>query len=337
MTKDTGSSAGSRGAESFAILGVSFRRSRLSLSVWASAPPQRRRRGAAPRVNTAESVAGEHNAPAGLSRARSGHVVSRDGTAIAYDRVGQGTPVILIVGALCSRTLGPAVKLAPMLAERLGVLTYDRRGRGDSGESGPYAIEREIEDLEALIEEVGGSACVFGHSSGAVLALNAAAHGLSISKLALYEAPLIVDHSRPSTESDWAQIEALVAEGRRGDAVKVFLKSVGFPPFAIALMRWLPVWAKITAAAHTLPHDGAIVRDLQRGEPLPAGAWANVTAPALAIVGGKSPTWMQSGTRALATALPHVQHRTLEGQTHDVSAKALAPVLSEFFGGGSLR
>jgi pimeloyl-ACP methyl ester carboxylesterase len=267
-----------------------------------------------------------------VRRARSGQVVSRDGTIIAYDKVGHGPPVILIVGALCSRTLGPAVKLAPLLAQHFTVFTYYRRGRGDSSDNSPYEVEREIEDLEALIKEAGGSACVFGHSSGAVLALKAAAHGLSIYKIALYEAPFIVDRSRPSTENDWAQIEAAAAEGRRGDAVKLFLKSVGVPAFVVALMRWLPVWSKVTAVAHTLPHDGAIVRVFQRGEPLPASAWANVTVPALAIAGAKSPAWLQTGTRALATVLSHARYHTLEGQTHDVSAKALAPVLKEFFG-----
>jgi pimeloyl-ACP methyl ester carboxylesterase len=220
-----------------------------------------------------------------------------------------------------------------MLAERFTVFTYDRRGRGESGETAPYSVTREIEDLEALINEAGGSASVFGHSSGAVLALRAAAHGLPIKKLALYEAPFIVDRSRPSTENDWAQIDAFVAEGRRGDALKIFLKSVGVPAFAIALMRWLPVWGKVTAVARSLPHDGAIVREFQQGEPLPATAWANVTIPTLAIDGGKSPTWMRNGTRALATSLSNAQYRTLEGQAHDVRAKALAPVLEEFFDG----
>jgi hypothetical protein len=166
-----------------------------------------------------------------------------------------------------------------------------------------------------------------------VLALNAAEHGLSIPKLALYEAPLILDRGRPSTENDWAQIDACVANGRHGDAVKVFMKSVGLPAFAIALMRWLPVWPKIRSVAHTLPYDGALVRAYQRGVPLPAGVWANVTAPTLAITGGKSPAWMQNGTRALASVLSNAKARTLEGQTHDVSAKALAPVLTEFFRG----
>jgi len=283
-------------------------------------------------MNTVEIAASEPDAPARPTRARSGQVVSRDGTVIAYDQVGRGPPVILVVGALCTRTLGPSVKLAPRLAAHFTVFAYDRRGRGDSGRSSAYEVEREIEDLEALIREAGGSACVFGHSSGAVLALNAAERGLPISKLALYEAPFIVDRSRASTDSDWAQIDAFVAEGRRGDAVKVFLRSVGLPAFAVALMRWLPVWPKLTAVAHTLPHDGALLRGLQRGEPLPAGAWAHVTVPALALAGAKSPAWMHRGTRALARALSHAEYRTLEGQTHDVDAKALAPVLHEFFG-----
>lgn len=272
-----------------------------------------------------------HTPPTILPGTRSGQVVSRDGTIIAYDRVGSGPPVILVVGALCSRALGPSVKLAPLLADQLTVLTYDRRGRGGSGENGPYEVTREIEDLEALINEAGGSAFVFGHSSGAVLALSAAAQGLPIKRLALYEPPLIVDRSRPSTENDWAQIAALLAEDRRGDAVKVFLRCVGVPAFAIALMRWLPVWAKVTAVAHTLPHDGAIVHGLQGGQPLSAARWANVTIPTLVIDGGKSPAWMRNGTRALATALSNAQYRTLEGQTHDVAAKVLAPVLKQFF------
>jgi pimeloyl-ACP methyl ester carboxylesterase len=286
-------------------------------------------------MSHAESLTGQHNVATRLRRARSGRVVSKDGTVIAYDEVGQGPPVILIVGALCSRALGPSVKLAPLLAEHFTVFSYDRRGRGDSADSAPYAVEREIEDLQALIETAGGSACVFGHSSGAVLALNAAQHGLSIAKLALYEAPLIVDGSRASTENDWAQIEAAIAEGRRDDAVKGFLKCVGMPGFAIALMRWLPVWTKVTAVAHTLPYDGALVREFQRGVPLPASVWGKVRAPALAIAGGKSPAWMQAGMRALAGVLSHAEQCILQGQTHDVSAQVLAPVLRAFFGGAT--
>jgi pimeloyl-ACP methyl ester carboxylesterase len=262
---------------------------------------------------------------------RSGKITSQDGSLIAYDRIGRGPPVIVIVGALCSRTLGPGVKLAPILAQQFSVFTYDRRGRGSSSENGPYAVEREIEDLASLIEEAGGPSYVFGHSSGAVLALDAVARGLPIEKVALYEAPLVLDRSRPSLEPAWTQIDAAIAEGRRDDALKLFLRSVGLPGFAIALMRWLPVWKQISAVAHTLPYDGAIVREFQRALPLPAGTWCDVTIPALAIGGGKSPAWMQNGMRTLASALPQAQHRTLAGQTHDPNAKLLAAVLSEFF------
>jgi pimeloyl-ACP methyl ester carboxylesterase len=276
-----------------------------------------------------------HPSPAIPARrqSRSGHVVSGDGTHIAFDRVGDGPPVILVVGALCSRKLGPGVKLAPALAEQFTVFTYDRRGRGDSGDGGRYAVEREIEDLEALIREAGGSAFVFGHSSGAVLALEAAAHGLPIERLALYEAPLIVDRSRATTENDWEQVDGAIAQGRRGDAVRAFLRCVGVPAFGIAIMRCLPVWAKLTAVAHTLPYDGAIVRELQRGEPLSRSRWSSVRVPALAIHGRKSPVWMEGATRALSGALAKGELRSLEGQNHDVSARALAPVLNAFFGG----
>jgi pimeloyl-ACP methyl ester carboxylesterase len=284
-------------------------------------------------MNATEIAPSKPNAATRSARAQSGQVVSRDGTVIAYDRMGSGPPVILVVGALCSRTLGPGVKLAPALAANFTVFTYDRRGRGDSGDTTTYEVEREVEDLEALMKEAGGPACVFGHSSGAVLALNAAEHGLPIEKLALYEPPLIIDGGRPSTESDWTQIEAFIAAGRRAEAVRVFLKSVGVPAFAMALMRWLPVWSKINAVAHTLLRDGALVRGLQRGEALPRGAWAHVTVPVLAIAGTRSAGWMHSGARALAKVLPRAEYRALEGQNHDVDAKALAPLLDEFFGG----
>jgi pimeloyl-ACP methyl ester carboxylesterase len=264
---------------------------------------------------------------------RSGDVVSSDGTHIAFDRVGRGPPVILVVGALCSRTLGPGAKLAAALAAQFTVFTYDRRGRGESGDSGRYAVEREVEDLEALIREAGGSAFVYGHSSGAVLALEAASRGLPIERLALYEAPLVVDRSRATTESDWARIDAAIAQGRRGDAVKAFLRCVGMPPLGIAVMRCLPVWARVTAVAHTLPYDGAIVRELQRGEPLSRSRWSSVRVPALAIHGRKSPLWLQGATRALAGALAKGEYLSLEGQAHDVSARAIAPVLGPFFGG----
>jgi pimeloyl-ACP methyl ester carboxylesterase len=258
-------------------------------------------------------------------------VVSKDGTAIAFDRTGHGSPVILVDGALCHRGMGPSGPLAKLLASHFTVFTYDRRGRGDSGNTPPYAVERELEDIEALVSEAGGTAYLWGVSSGAVLALEAANHLTGIKKVAVYEAPFIVDDSRPTTEGDWVQINEAVAAGRRDDAVKLFMKSVGVPAFVRALLRLTPVWSKLRAVAHTLPYDGAMVRNNQRGKPLPMGGWASVTVPTLVMDGGRSPAWMRDANRSLASVLPNAQYRTLEGQTHMVKAKAHAPTLAKFF------
>jgi hypothetical protein len=156
---------------------------------------------------------------------------------------------------------------------------------------------------------------------------------IGVTKLALYEPPFIVDASRPSTENDWPRIVDAVAEGRRGDAVKSFLKSVGVPAVVVSLMPLMPAWSKLKAVAHTLPYDGAIVQENQKGRPLPSGRWASVSIPTLVMDGGKSPQWMRHATRALANILPNAKYRTLEGQTHIVKPKAHAPVLVEFFKG----
>jgi pimeloyl-ACP methyl ester carboxylesterase len=257
---------------------------------------------------------------------------SKDGTPIAFERTGQGSPLILVDGALCYRAMGPSGPLAKLLAPHFTVFTYDRRGRGDSGDTAPYAVEREVEDLEALVTEAGGAAFVWGVSSGAALALEAANRLTGIKKLALYEAPFIVDDSRPPISKEyWAGISEAVAAGRRGDAVKLFMNAVGVPAFFVALMRVMPAWSKLKGVAHTLPYDGALVQDNQRGKPLPAGRWASVTIPTLAMDGGKSPVWMRHAMRSLASVLPNAQYRTLDGQTHMVKAKAHAPVLVEFF------
>jgi pimeloyl-ACP methyl ester carboxylesterase len=261
-------------------------------------------------------------------------VRSKDGTPIGFDRSGKGPAVILVDGALCYRASGPMAPLAALLAEKFTVFTYDRRGRGDSGNTAPYTVEREIEDVDALIKEAGGWAYVYGISSGAALALEAANHGLAIKKLALYEAPFIVDDSRPPIPTDFvAQLNALVSADRRGDAVKLFMNLVGVPGIFIAIMRFMPAWKKLTGVAHTLPYDITIVQENQRGKPLPEKRWVSVTMPTLVADGGKSPAWMRNGMRALAGVLPNAKLSTLEGQTHMVKPKALAPVLMEFFAG----
>jgi len=258
---------------------------------------------------------------------------SADGTRIAYDELGEGPPLILVGGALNTRSFGPNGSLVPLLAERFTVIHYDRRGRGDSGDTPSWAVEREIEDLDALIEATGGSACVYGISSGAGLALEAASRGLAIEKLAIYEAPFIVDDSRPPLADDYlARLQGLVESDRRGDALRMFMREgVGLPRVFVALMRVMPAWSQLKAAAHTLPYDAAIVFDYQKGRPLPAEHWSSATMPTLVAVGGKSSDSMRNAMQALADVLPNAQHRTLDGQTHLVKAEALAPVLIEFF------
>jgi pimeloyl-ACP methyl ester carboxylesterase len=215
------------------------------------------------------------------------------------------------------------------------VLNYDRRGRGESGDTLPYAVEREIEDLDALIEEGGGSAFVLGGSSGAVLALEAAARGLAITRLALYEPPFIVDESRPPLPEDYVtQLNEMVSLGQRGDAVAFFMnRAVGMPAEAIVPMRQAPIWPRLAAAAHTLAYDGTIMGNTMSGRPLPGDKWDSVTIPTLVMDGGASPAWMRNAVQALVDVLPCAQRYTLENQTHVVSPQALAPVLAAFFNG----
>jgi pimeloyl-ACP methyl ester carboxylesterase len=260
--------------------------------------------------------------------------LSKDGTPIAFDRSGKGAALILVDGALCYRASGPSGPLAARLAEHFTVIAYDRRGRGDSGDTAPYAVEREIEDLDALIGEIGEPPFVYGVSSGAALALEAANRGLPIKKLALYEAPFIVDDARPPLPEDFlTRLNEAIASHRPGDAVALFLRQVGVPAVFIALMRVLPVWSKLKAVAHTLPYDITIVQDNQRGKPLSATRWARATMPTLVMDGGKSPAWMRHAMRALASVLSNATYRTLEGQTHMVKPKPHAPALVEFFAG----
>lgn len=269
---------------------------------------------------------------AATSRGASALVTSADGTRIAFERVGRGAPVILVDGALCWRRLGPSWPLAERLAPHFTVVAYDRRGRGESGDTAPYAVEREVDDIAALVREVGGSACLWGTSSGAVLALEAARRLRGVRRVALYEAPVIVDDRGPTTQVDWAGIDAALGVGQRGAAVAAFLRGIGVPRLVVALMHLTPVWKKLAAVAHTLPYDGVLLRDYQRGQPLRAERWSTVSAPALVMTGGRSPAWMQQGNRALAAVLPDARHRTLHRQGHVVKPRAQVPALVEFFG-----
>jgi pimeloyl-ACP methyl ester carboxylesterase len=260
-------------------------------------------------------------------------VISRDGTRIGYDKAGQGPPVVLVDGAMCYRASGPMKPLAKLLAPHFTVYTYDRRGRGESGDTQPWSVKREVEDIAALVRDAGEPVFVYGISSGAVLALEAADGGVPIRKLALYEAPLMVDASRPPLGDDFLpRLQGLIAENRRGEAVKMFMKAVGVPAIGIFVMRLMPVWKKLTAIGHTLQYDLGMTTPYQQGRPLPAGHWPGASMPALVMDGGKSPAWMRNAQAAIAHVLPRATARTLPGQNHMVTAEAIAPSLIEFFG-----
>lgn len=256
-------------------------------------------------------------------------VTSTDGTKIAYDAQGEGPPVILVDGALSTRQ--GKLELGQLLGARFTVYGYSRRGREDSGDSRPYAVAREIEDLETLIDEAGGSACLYGHSSGGCLALEAAAQlGGKVRKLAMYEAPYNDD---PAVRKPWAtyiaRLTEALADDRRGDAVALFMGFVGMPDEQIAGMRQAPFWASLEAIAPTLAYDhtGILGPDLA----VPAARAARIRTSTLVMHGGAGAPFMRATAETLTKAMPDAQFRTLDGQTHDVSAAVLAPVLAEFF------
>ena len=265
-------------------------------------------------------------------------VTSKDGTQIVFDQTGKGPAVILVAGAMGVRSHPIMAGLAQHLEQHFTVFNYDRRGKGDSGDRKSYAVEREIEDIEALIDEAGGSAFLYGLSSGAALALEAASRlPAKVKKLALYEPPYILDDSRPPVPDDMVeQLDALISAGRSGDVVEMFMKSVGVPDEYIPAMRANSSWSEMEAVAHTLPYDFTILHGTQRGKALPperAKQWKAATMPTLVIAGGNSEAFFHNTAAMLVNTLPNAQRRTLEGQDHAVSGEALAPMLTTFFAG----
>lgn len=259
-------------------------------------------------------------------------VVSKDGTRVAISRSGEGPALILVGGALSDGS--GAAPLAKLLAPRFTTVTFDRRGRGKSGDTRPYAVEREIEDIDAIIEALGGAAFIHGHSSGAVLSLEATAKlSGKVAKLSLYEPPFITDGSRPPPPADFAShIDELLAANRRGDAVEYFLvEVVGTPPAAIAQMRSAPAWPALEALAHTLAYDVAVLGGRMSGRPLASSAWDAVTIPVLVMNGGASPEWIGNSARSVADLLTDAEHRSLAHQTHNAAPEVVAPELERFF------
>ena len=255
-------------------------------------------------------------------------VRSADGTLIAFDRLGEGPPIVLVSGASTARAVHSS--MAELLATDFTVFNYDRRGRGDSGDTLPYAVEREIEDLGTMITAAGGSGAVFGNSSGAVLALRAASAGLAICKLALWEPPIFVHPDAARRQHEYvARLTDLLNAGRRGDAMALFMTSVGLPEERIAGMRNAPIWLEFEAVAHTLVYDAAVMGD----STVPTGL-DSLTVPTVVLTGGESGAWAEDAALALSAVLGACRHHTLEGQNHaaawDVLAAALKQDLKEY-------
>ena len=258
-------------------------------------------------------------------------VSSKDGTAIAFDKQGDGPPVILIDGAMGTRSSGSKPELAGLLAQHFTVYGYDRRGRGDSGDTKPYAVEREIEDIDVLIDDAGGSAFVYGHSSGGCLALEATVKlGEKVKKLAVYEVPY---NDAAEAQKAWSEyirnLTEALASDRRGDAVALFMAYVGIPADQIAGMRHAPFWGGMEAIAPTLAYDHTAI--MGKDGSIPVDRASRVHAPTLVMTGGNGAPFMLETAKTLSKVIPNARLSTLAGQTHDVHPAALAPVLVEFF------
>ncbi|GAA3124568.1 alpha/beta hydrolase [Planomonospora alba] len=255
-------------------------------------------------------------------------VRSSDGTEIAFDRLGTGAPVVLVGGASRARTV--LTRLAGLLAEEFTVLNYDRRGRGDSGDTAPYAVEREIEDIGAVIGAAGGPAALFGDSSGAVLALRAAAAGLPVTRLALWEPPFVSGPQAAGMRWEYtARLAELLGAGRRGEALALLVSAAGAPDEMVETMLRVPMWPEVEALAHALAHDAAVMDDGL----VPAALASSVKVPVLVLHGGETGPWTGGMARALAEALPDARSLALRGQGHGVDRAVLAPVLRGFLAG----
>ena len=263
-------------------------------------------------------------------------VTSKDGTKIAFDKLGSGPAIIIVNGAIQFRAFDPVMaQIADMLSKHFTVYNYDRRGRGESGDTQPFAKQREIEDLQAMVADAGGKAMVLGFSSGSAVTLDSAEVTPGITKIALYEPPFIVDNGRRAVPADYvAHLNQLVAEGKRGDAVKYFMvEAAGIPAEYLGGMEQDASWETMLKVAHTIAYDGAFVADLMQGNPLPTDRWTNVTVPTLVIEGGASEEWFRTGGDALARLLKNASRQNLEGQTHMVAPEVIVPVLEEYFKG----
>lgn len=257
-------------------------------------------------------------------------VVSKDGTRIAYDALGQGPPLVIVNGALGVRTFTFVRKMAEELAKSFRVYNYDRRGRGDSNDTPPYSVQKEVEDLAAVCKAAGGKPYVFGMSSGAALALEAAAAGVPMAGLLAYEPPFIRANPRETADTaNYARtVQGFIGRGQRDEAVAYFMRFVGVPSFAVPVMRLLPMWKVMRGAAHTLPYDAAILGSFE----VPSARLEKIKVPTWVVAGAKTTPSLKLATEAAAKAVPGAQHRILPKSSHGVKPAAIAPLLRECFG-----
>jgi pimeloyl-ACP methyl ester carboxylesterase len=257
-------------------------------------------------------------------------VRSADGTTIAYETFGRGPALIVVCGATCDRALMRPT--AQALGEHFTTINYDRRGRGDSGDTLPYAIERELEDLTALIDRAGGSAHLYGHSSGAGLVLRAVAAGLPVDRFVLHDPPYSPDDAAAQEEARrfGETLRDLLRENRRADAVEMWFRTTGMPEEMFEGLRESAMWPGLLALAPTLAYDSAVMGDIDRGGAVPEDIATRAARPGLVLVGGESPPFMMEVGRRLAERLPDARLRVLGGQDHVVPPEILTPVVAEF-------
>ncbi len=256
-------------------------------------------------------------------------VASADGTTIAFERSGSGPAIILIDGAMCYRAAGPMRPLAEHLKDHFTVYTYDRRGRGESTDTAPYSVDREVEDLRALVAEAGGKAHLYSMSSGGAIALATAVADTGVTGVALYEPPFMTEDEGSTRIRDYtASLLELLDAGRYADAVALFMTHVGMPTQAIDHMRHQPGWATLEAIAPTLAYDDTLLA----GGGVPLDHASAITVPTLVLAGTASPTGLRQAAKETATAIPAAEQRMLDDQTHDVDPAVLAAALVEFFG-----
>lgn len=260
------------------------------------------------------------------------YATSADGTRIAFERSGTGPVLVLVDGAFCYREFGPSRDVTAALKDAFTVVSYDRRGRGESGDTLPYAPEREFEDLRAVIAATGGDAFVLGQSSGAGLAYRAAAAGVPMRKLIGYEAPWVGLRTNKdgSTKPYHADLDRLIDAGENGKAISYFMVDmIGAPRIAPLMMRIMAAkeWRKLLAVAPTLRYDAAVMGATFT---VPEDELARVAVPALALCGSKGAAEMLAAQERVAAVIPGAEHAVLDGQTHQVSPAALRPHVLRF-------